>query len=161
MHCVAARYGSILYVCENLLVHLCLSCKDGVWWWVAIIDELPAQTDDVFHSARTRCCGIPDVKQFQAWHSKNTPEQQDVVCQRSTETPVPFLVFTVSCPLLCYPPGHMETPLVGNIMTLLGEVQVDKKGLWIWIEGGHFQHGPEVPDEILFKAFEEVEPVAR
>jgi hypothetical protein len=30
MHCIAARYGSILYVRENLLVHLCLSCEDGV-----------------------------------------------------------------------------------------------------------------------------------
>jgi hypothetical protein len=39
------------------------------------------------------------------------------------------------------------------MVTLLGEVQVDKEGLGTWIEGGHFRHGPEVPDEILFKAF--------
>ena len=58
--------------------------------------------------------------------------------------PVPILIFPVLLPLFHYPSGNVQLSSLGNVVTLLGHVQVDEERLRQWIQGRSFGHRPKV-----------------
>ena len=86
-------------------MHFLLGHGNGVWKRLVSVDEVFAGTNDVLQPTRTAARGVvADTEQLYTRHTKDIPQQQNIIRQAGAETTLPLLVPSVMLPLFCNPP---------------------------------------------------------